>query len=226
MNAHDDVDVVRADSAEPPAALPVISRRTAIRRLGIGVGLAAALGAAELWYGATLWGLYPSRATPFGGTLTVGRTSDFPAATPQECELDKAGVFYRAEVRAYIVHLSAQTDWLLGDSALADALRTESIQSESDGSIWLALYQACPHRGTTVDFLGSCHSFKCPSHGAHFHCDGEYLDGPGPRSMDRFPISFEGANVIVDTGRRNQSVGRPGPTTRLLAAPGSVCFVG
>ncbi len=193
--------------------------------MGALVGGAAALVAAEMC-GCSLWELYPTQASHFGGAMTIGLKSDFPAATPQECELDRVGVFYRAEARAYIVHLSAETEFLLSGSALADALLAGSIRQDSDGSYWLALYQACVHLGTTVNFLLACRSFKCPSHGAHFHCDGEYIDGPGPRSLDRFPIAFDGANVIVNSGRLNQSVGRPGPGSRLLAVPNSVCSVG
>jgi cytochrome b6-f complex iron-sulfur subunit len=222
MDASD--DGLEIDAATPLTDRPAISRRTALHRLWILTGGAAALVAAETC-GATLWGLYPSRANRFGGPQIVGRKSDFPAALPQECALNTAGVFYRAKAHAFIVHLSARTEFLLDGSALRDALGTASITPESDdGSYWLALYEACPHLGTRVGFPRVCRSFKCPSHGAHFHCDGEYLDGPSPRSMDRFPLRFEGSQVIVDTGQLVQSVARSEPTTRLLAIPLGTCF--
>jgi cytochrome b6-f complex iron-sulfur subunit len=216
-------DGIEIDEATPLADQTAISRRTALRRLSLLAGGAAALVAAETC-GATLWGLYPTQANRFGGLQIVGRTSDFPAALPQECALNRAGVFYRAEAHAYIVHLSARTEFLLGGSALTDALGAASITSErDDGSYWLALSQACPHLGTKVAFRQACLSFKCPSHGAHFHCDGEYLDGPSPRSMDRFPLRFEGTQVIVDTGQLLRTVARPEPATRLLTIPPFPC---
>ncbi len=57
---------------------------------------------------------------------------------------------------------------------------------DSDGTYWLALYQVCVHLGCKVPFRDDCHSFKCPCHGSHYNIDGEYLDGPAPRSLDRF----------------------------------------
>jgi cytochrome b6-f complex iron-sulfur subunit len=151
------------------------------------------------------------------------RADPAPGSLPSQKGAERC-VFYRAEAHAYIVHLSARTAFLLGGSALTGALGAASITPESDdGSYWLALYQACPHLGTTVEFPLACRSFSCPSHGAHFHCDGEYLDGPSPRSMDRFPLRFEGANVVVDTGHLLQWVGRPDPATRLLDIPLGTC---
>lgn len=221
MNTGDDTLEVDAPTALEDSS--AISRRTALRRLWLLAGGATVLVAAETC-GATLWGLYPSQANRFGGPQMVGHKSDFPAALPHELALDSAGVFYRAEARAFIVHLSARTEFLLDGSALSDAFWSASITPESDdGSYWLALSQVCPHLGAQMAFLTRCLSFKCPSHGARFHCDGDYLDGPSPRSMDRFPLRFAGSQVIVDTGQLIQPAGRPAPTTRLLVVPTVPC---
>jgi cytochrome b6-f complex iron-sulfur subunit len=204
-------------------ARPAISRRAALRRLRLLTGGAAILVAAEVG-GATLWELFPPPVTPrFGGPIPVGHKGDFPAALPQACILGTAGVFYCDEARSYLVHLSAGTEFLLSDGALADTLTADSIRRDSDGSYWLALFNVCTHLGAALAYRNDCRSFKCPSHGAHFHCDGEYLDGPAVRSMDRFPIRFDGTSVIVETGQINQSVERPDVGTRLLAPPTMVC---
>jgi cytochrome b6-f complex iron-sulfur subunit len=210
---------------EPQAAQSTISRRKALRRLGILTGGAVLVVTAEAC-GATLWALYKPQATQLGGQVIVGRKTDFPAAMPQACTLDTAGVFYRREVRGFVVHLSADTEMLLSGAALTDALSTGSILRDEDDSYWFVLHQTCPHLGAPLEYLLSCRSFKCPSHGAHFHCDGEYLDGPSPRSMDRFPVRFDGPSVVVDTGRLNQSVARPEVGNRLLPPPASSCSVG
>lgn len=70
-----------------------------------------------------------------------------------------------------------------------------------------------------------CVSFKCPCHGSHYHVDGEYLDGPAPRSLDRFTLSFSGENVLVDTGTLNNTVPHPDATTLLITVPKVVCSV-
>lgn len=160
---------------------------------------------------ATLWELFPPPVTPqFGGPISVGHKDDFPAALPQACILGTAGVFYREEARSYLVHLSA------------DTLTAEGIRRDSDGSYWLALFNVCTRLGAPLAYHNDCRSFKCPSHGAHFHCDGEYLDGPAVRSMDPIPVRFDGASVIVETGQINQSVERPELGTRLLSPPTNV----
>ena len=167
--------------------------------------------------------LYPNLTGRFGSVLTVGEKADFPAAKPSECMLNHAGIFYRQEARTYIVHLDKATAFTLAGSMLEHQLAAESIITDTDGSYWLAVYQRCVHLGCTVAFRDDCVSFKCPCHGAQFQCDGAYLDGPAPRSMDRFALSFQGNAVVVDTGRLNTSVLHPDTTTRLIPVPTVAC---
>jgi cytochrome b6-f complex iron-sulfur subunit len=223
MDASDDA-VSASDGTLTIMDLPTVSRRAALRRMWVLAGGAAAAVVAAEACGATLWGLYPTLTNRFGGPYIVGHKSDFPAALPKDFELDTARVFYRSEARTFIVHLSANTQFLLDGSTLTDALGAQSFTRENDGSYWLALYQACPHLGSRLAFRTACRSFKCPSHGAHFHADGEYLDGPSPRSMDRFPLRLEGLNVVIDTGQLLNSVPRPETTARLLDFPIGVCI--
>jgi cytochrome b6-f complex iron-sulfur subunit len=172
--------------------------------MGLLAGGAAALVAAEIG-GCVLLELYGSRSHRFGGPIQVGRTAESPAATPASCKLDEAGVFYRDAAKGYTVQLSAATTVLVSGSPLDDVLTAASIRRDGDGSYWLALYRASVQLGKKVSFL-PCGVFVCPSHGARYHCDGEYLDGPAPRSLDRFPLSFDGDVVVVDTSQLNQSV--------------------
>jgi cytochrome b6-f complex iron-sulfur subunit len=80
-----------------------------------------------------------------------------------------------AVAKTYVVHLAKETRYLLAGNSLEKQLAEELFVRDTDGSYWLALYQRCVHLGTTVAFRDDCKSFKCPSHGAHYHCDGEYL---------------------------------------------------
>jgi cytochrome b6-f complex iron-sulfur subunit len=160
--------------------------------------------------------LYPDLTGQFGAMLTVGKKSDFPATRIAKLQIGVAGVFYHPLAKTYIVHLDKTTEWLLFGTTLQKKFAEEMIVVDSDGSYWVALYQRCVHLGCTVTFRDDCVSFKCPCHGAHFNCDGEYLDGPAPRSMDRFPLSFDGENVVVDTGHVNNRVPHPDAATRLI----------
>jgi cytochrome b6-f complex iron-sulfur subunit len=198
-----------------------LSRRRFLRRSMLAVwGLSTTAAVAG-----SLYMLYPNLAGQFGSDLTVGTKSQFPAALPGKYTLGQAGVFYVEQAKTYISHLAPSTSFLLTGSNLSDQLDYENFVKDKDGSYWIALYQRCVHLGCTVPFRNDCVSFKCPCHGSHYNVDGEYLDGPAPRSLDRFAMSFSGDSVVVSTGTLNQKVPHPDPTTRLIAIPTIPCSV-
>ncbi len=198
-----------------------LSRRRFLRRSMLtvwGLSATAAVGGA-------LFMLYPNLAGQFGSLITVGPKASFPAAKPGDFKIGQAGMFYVQQAKTYISHLDPTTTFSLQGATLADQLVAETIVKDSDGSYWIALYQRCVHLGCTVPFRDDCVSFKCPCHGSHYHVTGEYLDGPAPRSFDRFALSFNGENVLVDTGTLNNTVPHPDDTTRLIAVPTVQCSV-
>jgi cytochrome b6-f complex iron-sulfur subunit len=172
-----------------------------------------------------LYLLYPNLAGQFGSLQTVGVKADFPAAKPQDFKIDIAGIFYQRVAKAYVVHLDKDTTFLLQGTALESQLAAETIVKDTDGSYWIALFQRCVHLGCTVPFRDDCVSFKCPCHGSHYNVNGEYLDGPAPRSLDRFALSLSGENVMIDTGTLNSRVPHPDNTTLLLTIPTLQCSV-
>lgn len=199
-----------------------VSRRRFLRRSMLavwGVSTTASVAGA-------LYMLYPSLSGQFGSAQTVGKRSDFPPAKPEAFKIGEAGVFYRPVARTYLVHLSAETPFLLSGQSLKDQMDSETVVKDADGSYWLALYQRCVHLGCTVPFRNDCASFKCPCHGSHYNVNGEYLDGPAPRSLDRFLVSFNGDDVVVNTGVLNSSVLHPDATTRLIPVPTVQCSAG
>ena len=201
-----------------------LSRRRFLRRsmLAIwGLSTTAAVGGA-------LYMLYPNLTGQFGSDFTIGKKTDFPAAKPGHGTfmLNQAGVFYEQTAKTYISHLAADTNFLLHGSDLTEQLSSENFVKDSDGSYWVALYQRCVHLGCTVPFRNDCDSFKCPCHGSHYNVDGEYLDGPAPRSLDRFAMSFDSSgNVVVSTGTLNNTVQHPDASTQLIAVPTVPCSV-
>jgi cytochrome b6-f complex iron-sulfur subunit len=198
-----------------------LSRRRFLRRSGLaiwGLSTTASIGGA-------LSMLYPNLTGQFGGSLNVGKKSTFNAARPHDFRVNQAGVFYRQQAKTYMVHLAKETHFLLHGTDLSDQFASETILKDDDGSYWIALYQRCVHLGCTVPFRDDCLSFKCPCHGSHYNSDGEYLDGPTPRSLDRFAFHFEGEDVLVDTGTLNNRVPHPDVTTRLIPVPPVQCSI-
>ena len=196
-----------------------LSRRGFLRRSMLAVwGLSATTGVAG-----AIYMLYPNLSGQFGSALIVGKKADFPAARPSDFRIDAAGVFYHQEAKTYVVHPDKGTEFLLQGTILEDQLTAETVVKDSDGSYWIGLYQRCVHLGCTVPFRDDCVSFKCPCHGSHYHVTGEFLDGPAPRSLDRFALSFNGEDVMINTGSLNNLVPHPDATTRLISVPGVPC---
>lgn len=98
-----------------------------------------------------------------------------------------------------------------------------------EGEGFLALYGVCTHLGCLPKWTPTTHRFECPCHGSKFELNGKYIEGPAPRSLDRFrttitfadgstastneagdPIPLDGRQVVsiaVNTGAR---IKRPG----------------
>ena len=199
-----------------------LSRRQVLRRaVGLTVGLVSLEGVVG---GLAMF--YPNLAGQFGSVIVLKSKTAYPAAEQKAFAIDQAGMFYESAAKSYIMHLKpgGSTDLLLSGTALDNAIAAENWVQDSDGTYWAALYQVCVHLGCKVPFRNDCNSFKCPCHGSHYNIDGEYLDGPAPRSLDRFAMSFDkSGNVQVDTGKLNQRVERPDVGSRILAVPGVQC---
>jgi len=196
-----------------------LSRRRFLRRSMLAVwGLSTTASVAG-----ALYMLYPNLAGQFGSSLTVGKRADFPAVKPADFKINEAGVFYRQAAKTYLVHLAADTQFLLSGTDLEDQLTYELFVKDKDGSLWVALYQRCVHLGCTVPFRNDCVSFKCPCHGSHYNVNGEWLDGPAPRSLDRFALSINGEDVVIDTGMLKNTVPHPDATTRIIPVPTVPC---
>jgi cytochrome b6-f complex iron-sulfur subunit len=65
----------------------------------------------------------------------------------------------------------------------------------------LALYRKCVHMGCVVPWNDQEDQFHCPCHGSLYNRKGEVLGGPARRPLDLFPISVDGGNWVVDTGK-------------------------
>lgn len=69
----------------------------------------------------------------------------------------------------------------------------------ADGG-FVALYRKCTHLGCSVPWVQHAEKFICPCHGSEFEQDGQVLNPPAPRPLDRFPVTLEAGIVKVDTG--------------------------
>lgn len=58
------------------------------------------------------------------------------------------------------------------------------LSNTEDGA--LALYKVCTHLGCLFNWKDQEFKFVCPCHGSQFQKNGDYIQGPAPRSLDRF----------------------------------------
>ncbi len=183
--------------AETPVALPEwtpsdpeklgVTRRQFLNRASLGLtGLGlSGFGAATLSF------LWPKAGGGFGSKVKVGTRSEVDAAIAGSQPATNFAYF--AEAQAYVQPYPAEA------LPAARAVYDERIVSGMEEG-YVALWQKCPHLGCRVPSCDTSQWFECPCHGSQYNRVGEKRGGPAPRGMDRFPITFEGEDVVIDTG--------------------------
>lgn len=64
---------------------------------------------------------------------------------------------------------------------------------------FLALYRKCTHLGCAVPWNPAEGRFVCPCHASSFEMDGQVINPPAPRPLDRFAVTIVDGIVKVDT---------------------------
>jgi Rieske Fe-S protein len=57
---------------------------------------------------------------------------------------------------------------------------------------------ACPHQNTAIRWEGPDHRFQCPKHHSRYRADGTFIEGRATRGLDRFAVTRDGNNLIVN----------------------------
>lgn len=186
-------DVVPVAAAPAPVAAFVppdeetiaVSRRQFLNRsMGtlMGLGLAG-FGTAVLAF------IWPQLGSGFGAKITAGKLSEIL----EKMQTDK-GPFYVSEARTWVTPYPK--------SALPNAKKTYvgGVLEGMEAGV-VALYQKCVHLGCRVPWCGSSQWFECPCHGSKYNRVGEKVGGPAPRGLDRFAVSVNNGNLVIDTGK-------------------------
>ena len=74
---------------------------------------------------------------------------------------------------------------------------------EADGG-FVPLYRKCTHLGCAVPWEPALGQFVCPCPASAFERDGELINAPAPRPLDRFAVTIVDGVVLVDTGNAIQ----------------------
>ncbi|HZQ26717.1 MAG TPA: Rieske 2Fe-2S domain-containing protein [Acidimicrobiales bacterium] len=131
--------------------------------------------------------LWPSLSGGFGSKIKAGKLDDILAQIN-----DKREPFYVPEGRFYI------NPYPKDDIPKAKAIYSGGVLEGMEAGV-VALYQKCVHLGCRVPWCKSSQWFECPCHGSKYNRVGEKKGGPAPRGLDRFAVSVEGGQIVVDT---------------------------
>lgn len=123
-------------------------------------------------------------------TLVAGGTLALNFFAPRVIEGQFGGVF----------DLGLVDDYPLGSVTPITSGRFYLVRQDDGG--FLALYQKCTHLGCAVPWEPDKGQFVCPCHASAFEADGEVINPPAPRPLDRFPVSIVDGQISVDTGER------------------------
>lgn len=80
---------------------------------------------------------------------------------------------------------------------------------DHDNQVILVRYQgkayafnlSCPHQNTALRWHPEDEQFQCPKHHSRYTPDGVFISGRATRSMDRFAVRRDSANIVVDLDR-------------------------
>ncbi len=87
------------------------------------------------------------------------------------------------------------------DSAPTNLPKVKLWIANSDKGV-MALYKVCTHLGCLYNWNNQEGKFICPCHGSQFQLNGTYIQGPAPRSLDRFLVQVVDPNsgdVLAET---------------------------
>lgn len=134
------------------------------------------------------------RSTPDGPRVVVGSVGDFPVGSITRLDLE-------VRLTRYVPRVSE------GSESEVVVVPVFLVNDQIAGL--LALYVLDPHLGCRVGLASELGSdigvplpaevvFLNPCHGEKYDYVGRYFAGPAPRGLDRFDVSVEGTDVVVD----------------------------
>lgn len=94
---------------------------------------------------------------------------------------------------------------------------------QSEGKV-TALYMVCTHLGCLYKWEASNNRFECPCHGSKFTAQGEYIEGPAPRSLDQFVVEIvQNGEIVATTTNVGDAIVAPAmtsPTDQIVVQTG------
>jgi Rieske Fe-S protein len=136
-----------------------------------------------------------------GGCTLVGRREFFRDAAFAFAALAAVGSAAGAMPVHAMTALSVRDELVTYPFPTADGVfidkNKEVIVARAAGQVY-AFMLSCPHQNTALRWNAKDQKFQCPKHHSQYKPDGTFIDGRATRSMDRFAVAHEGANLVVN----------------------------
>ena len=92
------------------------------------------------------------------------------------------------------INVERKSGWIVDTTEYAYYVRTE------DGQNYEAFSNVCTHLGCRVRWIADEEIFFCPCHNARYDKDGNVIDGPPPRPLDRAEVKIEDDQIYIKGG--------------------------
>lgn len=90
--------------------------------------------------------------------------------------------------------IETQTGWINTEEEISVYVLT------SNGQDYVVMSNVCTHLGCRVRWIPEKDGFFCPCHNGVFSKDGNVVDGPPPRPLDRFESKVEDGVIFIKRG--------------------------
>ena len=168
-----------------------VSRRQFLNRSW---GLALLIGLAQFGM-ASIDFLWPRLRGGFGAKITVGDVEEY-----RNLIASKREPVFIPDGRFWLTLYEGKAE----DAAKLPTYKQANVAQTG----FMALYRKCVHLGCSVPWCPTAKWFECPCHGSKYSVNGEYRDGPAPRSLDQFRVEIVGGKIVVDTSTRIEGAPR------------------
>jgi menaquinol-cytochrome c reductase iron-sulfur subunit len=87
--------------------------------------------------------------------------------------------------------IERQTGWIINQQEVSVYVLSDN------GRDFVAMSNVCTHLGCRVRWIADQRQFFCPCHNAAFDADGNVVDGPPPRPLDRYEVKVENDQLYI-----------------------------
>lgn len=125
------------------------------------------------------------------------------ALTALGATADRLGAMSRVYATGSVDGTAVRYPMPTADGATIDK-PNKLILARFEGAVF-AFALECPHRGENVTWQAKEGRFFCPKHKSTFKPAGDLIQGKAERGLDRYPVTRDGDEVVVDTSRTIRS---------------------